>query len=393
MWGRRLTLIVGILLLAACQPAVVQVEVTRLIGADAPAPASPAAVEVTRVVTETVTQEVEVPVTVMVTPAPLGTEERPFQLLFPPVANADVITRRAAPLADFLAEETGYAFTVGILDSEQAVVDLLCAAPAETIGMLSAAGYAMAHGQCGAATAAVGVNRDGQPWEAGMIVVRRDGGIDDVTDLAGARWAVPDTMSVSRFYYFQALLADAGVEVGEIVPVPGDNTAMLAVLNGEADFATGSYVPPILPFNEQTWTYGEDDPELWRLLGIPPTRSGIGFIVVNGTPENGGYHVRDARSGIFDSAPTVFEETEILTLSAPIPNETMAYGAQFPVSVARQITPLLQSFGAAEACQASLCAADWYNWTAVAAADEADYEPLRFIVETLAMSPVDLLPE
>ena len=207
-------------------------------------------------------------------------------------------------------------------------------------------------------------------------------------------WAalgVPDE-SLHNNYYFQALFAELGIEPGEIVPVQGDNTAMLAVLNGEVDFATGTFVPPLLPFLEETWVYGEDSPEVWRRVGIAPRRSGQGFIVVNGTPEQGGYHIRDARSGIFDSETTVFDETSILALSAQIPNDTITFGADFPVGLARELVPLFTEFAAQEACGASICSADFYNWQGVAPAEDAQFEPLRFTLNTLDMTSSEMMP-
>lgn len=382
------------LLVAACQPQLVPVEVTRLVsdevvGETAVAPASEV-IEVTRLVTEVITREVEVPVTIEVTRPPLGSPERPIQILFPPVTDAQVIARRAAPFTDFLAAETGFAFTIGILDSEQAVVDVMCRAPGDTIGVLSPVGYALLDEQCGAAPAVVGVTPNGQSWEAGMIVVRRDSGITQLADLDGLRWAVPDETSIPRYFYFRALLAAEGVTAAEVV-VPGDNTALLAVLDGEADFATGAFVPPILPFDQRPWEYGEDDPEIWRQTGVAPSRSGIGFIVVNGAPENGGYRVRDARSGIFDIARGVFIETEILLLSAPIPVETIVYGADFPVLLANRLTPMFTEFAASEMCRESLCALDLYEWAGLQPVVDDAFDPLRDIFAGLSLSPADLL--
>jgi hypothetical protein len=139
------------LLLSACQPEVVLVEVTRVVFRDGVATASPAqvvteSVEVTRVVIAEVTRVVE-----------------------------QVVTNE-----------------VGVLDNEQAVIDLMCAAPVETIGFLTAVGYMLAHEQCGVQVAAVAQDDIGLTWQMGMIVVRDDSNIDSLADLAGRRGAVPD---------------------------------------------------------------------------------------------------------------------------------------------------------------------------------------------------------
>lgn len=383
-------LFLALILLTACATDATVVEVTRLIPAETAVPIQTTVelpVEVTRIVTETVT----VVETAAAERAAPGSAERPYQLLFAPVADTAVIHNRAQVLANWLARQTGHRFQVGILDDEQRIIDLLCAAPAETIGFLTAVGVALANQQCGAVVVNTAVQANELSWQAGMIVVRQDSGITDLADLDGKSWAVPSQSSVPNNWYFQALLAAQGIEPGDITIVPGDNTAMLAVLNGDVDFATGTYLPPLLPFLEQEWVFGEDDPEVWRWLGIEPSRSGIGFVIVLGRPENGGYRIRDARSGVFDTAPEIFNETRILTLSAPIPAASVAVGGQMPFGLAQQLGPLLTQFAASEQCGDSLCAPDFYGWMGLETAVPASYEPLHFVIDTLGWTDEALL--
>ncbi len=381
--------------LVACQPQVLYVEVTAPVtqmptGNElTPAPAATAApqvLEVTRLVPQDVTRVVVEEVVVEVTKSPLGSAERPIQILFPPKYSSAIITSRGQVLADTLAAATGLQFAVGVVDSEQALLDLMCGAPMDTIGVLSALGYVLAHDACGVQLANTAVSGDGRTWQTGMIVTRRDSGILTLEDLADKSWAVPDPNSLPNFLYFQALLLDTGIAPGEIVPVQGDNSAMLAVFNEEVDFATATYIPPILPFEERDWVYGEDSPEIWRTLGIAPTRSPIGYVLVLAEPEFGGYRLRDARSGIFDIEPEIFNTTRIVTLSAQIPNEAVVLGAEFPLGLARQITALLVEFGNSETCAAALCAGDFYGWAGMQPTDDAFYDPLRFVMEKLDLT-------
>ncbi len=383
--------------LVACQPQVLEVEVTRLVESTAvstriPAPAASAEtilVEVTRLASVEVTRIVPEEIIIEVTQSPLGSVERPVQLLFAPIVDTAVLPQRTQSLVDVLEDVTGRQVEVGILNDEQSVIDLMCAAPADTIGFLSATGFVQAQEQCGAEATAVGLNETGQAWQAGMIVVRNGRDITTLADLDGKIWAVPDETSIPSFLYFQALLNAANVTPAEIRVVPGDTTAMLAVLNGEADFASGRFIPPVLPYAEREWVYGEDDPEMWREANVLPGRSGIGYIIVRGGPDNGGYRVRDARSGIYDTNRTIFRDTEILTISAPIPNETIAFGADFPVGLARQVTAVLLDFGSSETCRSSICATDMFGWSGLTTAVTADYDPLRFVEEVLDLEYVE----
>ncbi len=387
--------LVGVLMvLVACQPNVVLVEVTRVVEsageetAVSPAP-SPTPQVIT--ITHTVPITTEVIMEVTVTPVPLGTNGRPVQLLFPPVANSTVISTRSQALVRFLQERTGRQFEIGILDSEQDVIELLCTAPQDTIGFLSALGYVLAHERCAVQAGLVAAHADGLTWQAGMIVTRRDGRITTLADLADKTWAIPDTNSLPNYFYFEALFQAENIPIGNRLELSGDSSAMLAVYNGEADFATGTFVPPIMPNNEP-WVFGEDSPEIWRRLGIPPTRSPIGYVLVLAEPEFGGYRVRDARSGVFDTTPEIFNQTQILTLGAQIPNETIVLGADFPLGLAREVLDALPEFVASESCGASLCSADFYGWTAVSPVEDSFYNALRFILDELDL-PAEATPE
>jgi hypothetical protein len=136
--------------------------------------------------------------------------------------------------------------------------------------------------------------------------------------------------------------------------------------NGEVDFVTAAYTPPIMPYEERLWVYGEDDPEVWREFGVPPTRSPIGYVIVWGEVEFGGYRLRDARASIFDTVPEVYNETQIIALSPQIPNDTVAFGADFPLGLAREVTAVFTEFAASEACVNSLCSTDFYGWAGLA---------------------------
>lgn len=369
-------------LLAACAQEPVAIEVTRVVDREITVPApveaivtpAPSPTPATTVVTATVVVEV--------TPRPLGSDERPVQLLFPPVTSSAVIMQRGDVLAQALEAATGANFVVGIPDDEATAVDLLCSAPGDTIAFISAAAYTIAHERCGAQAALVARGEDDLTWETGMIVSRAGSGINELADLEGKRWVVADTGSLANDLYFRAMMAEAGVTPGEIITAPEDSSALLALRNGEADFATADFVPPIMPF-DRPWVIGETAPEEWRVLGISPSRSPIGYVVVAGDPENGGYRLRDARSRLFDTTPDIFDVTRILALSAPIPRETVVVGANFPFALARQTVTTLTEFAASETCQTSLCSVDLFGWTGLEPVDDSAYDPIRFIADTL----------
>lgn len=334
---------------------------------------------------------ITITVTVEVTRPPLGSSGRPVQLLFPPVTSSAVIVARAEPLVEALRATTGVEFTVGIADSEAALVELLCNAPEDIVGFVSAAAYTIAHDQCDAQAGLVAVHEDGLTWQMGMLAVAR-GAAGELADLAGKRWAVADTRSLPNYLYFRAQMAAAGIEPGEIVDAPEDTSALQALHDGTVDFTTADFIPPIMPM-ERAWVVGETEPEEWRYLGIAPSRSPIGYVVVAGDPEYGGYRLRDARARMFDTTPDIFDVTRILAVSDPFPNETVVMGANFPLGLARQTLATLTEFAASDACGNSLCSADLFGWAGLEPVDDSAYDPIRIVKDTLELEAADLWAE
>ncbi len=105
---------------------------------------------------------------------------------------------------------------MGIADSEQAVVQLICAAPGDMIAFISPAAYTIAHDQCNAQAGLVAVDGNGLTSQMGMLVTPRASGVADLAGLEGRRWAAADSGSLPTYLYFQALLAEAGVAPGEV---------------------------------------------------------------------------------------------------------------------------------------------------------------------------------
>jgi phosphonate transport system substrate-binding protein len=342
--------------------------------------------ELTRpVVTQTITVTVSAPVTV----ATLGSNERPVQLWFPPHVPAQVLAERGPALQNWLAEETDLAFTIQQAQTVPELVAALCAAPDEAVGFLPALAIVPAYDQCLVQAGGVAV-QDDVPFQMGMVVVRTNSGYQSLADLEGLTWAVPESGSLTRDLAVQTMFVTADVEPGEMVAYSGDNDALLALLDGEVDFATATYLPPILPYAERVWEYGVDDPAEWRFLGIAPERHPQGYIVVVADPESGGYRIRDARAGIFDVAPAVFGQTRILTVTAPLPNDLLVFGPEFPLATARGFMNALANYTANEDCAQSLCAPDFYGWQGMQPAQEDTLDVYYSMIRELNLSSDDI---
>jgi len=394
-----LSILVLALFITACEPETVEVEVTRVI-TETEEVEIEVPVEVTRVVTEveTVTETVVEEVEVEVDKAELGSEERPIQVLFVPSADADVIVSGGEVLAEELKSVTGLNFEVSVPTSYAATIEAICASPDDTMAFLPALGYVLANERCGVQVGNAAV-RFGWPVYWAQFVVRDDSGIETLEDLAGKTWGAPSVTSTSGFLVPSAMFADAGIETGEIVETGGHTNAMLAVAQGDVDFATSYFSPPLLPNYDRKWNPESDNPEIWRDAGVAPERTEAGRVFVNGDPGEGGYRVLDARASAMETYPEIFNETHILTISDEIPNDTVSFGASFPFATSRNLIDALADYAASDACQeppegvVTLCSDAFYNWTGAEPVTDSVFDPVRFLISALDMSEEDILGE
>lgn len=383
--------------LVACQPQTVEVTrvVTETVTEEVPVEVEKEVpVEVTRVVTETVTETVTEEV--MVEQAPLGSEERPIQVLFVPSVDADAIVAGGDLLAQELEAATGLKFEVSVPTSYAATIEAMCASPEDTIGFIPALGYVLANERCGVQVGLAAV-RFGWPVYWSQIVVRDDSGIESLEDLAGKTWGAPSVTSTSGYLVPYAEISDAGIETGEVVETGGHTQAMIAVAQGDVDFATGFFSPPLLPYYERNWNPETDDPEIWREAGEPAELTPEGRVFVAGGPDEGGYRILDARAAAMETYPTIFEETRILEISDEIPNDTLSFGSEFPLSISQDISKAIKAYAESDECQnppegtVTLCSDAFYNWTGAEQVFDSAFDPTRFLIQALGMTEEDVL--
>lgn len=385
----RLLVGVSVLLfvIAACTPQTETVEVTRVVTetTEVEVPVeTEVEVEVTRVVTETVVEEV------MVEEAAIGSPEHPIKVLFVPSVDVDQIITGGEVLANALNEATGLSFEVSVPTSYAATIEEMCASPNDTIGFIPALGYVLANNRCGVTAGAAAVRR-GLSWYASQYVVPYDSPAQTLEDLAGATWCIPEFGSTSGYLYPQAELLDKGIEVGEIIEAGGHNGSVLGVYNGDCDFSTSFFSPPLLPSDSgRTWSYGVDSPEIWRDAGVAPELVD-GNTVVAGGPSDGGYQILDARTLIIETAPDVFEKTRILSLTDKIPNDSISFGPEFPLSLANDIVKAMVDFAASDACLQSICSEDFYSWSGLEPVGDSFYDPVRVLIDNIGISEEDIL--
>ena len=360
-----LALIVAVsMMLSACGPAATEAPVVT----EAPATEAPT----------------EVP-TATEPPAPaIGSPEHPIKVLFVPSVDANIIVTGGEVMATALAEATGLTFEVTVPTSYAATIEEMCASPADTMAFIPGLGYAIASQLCGVDVAFKAI-RFGYPVYWAEYIVAADSEFQTLADLEGKTWGYGDQGSTSGYMVPTVELAAAGITPGEQVQTGGHNQTVTAVYNGEVDFGTVFYSVPLSPEGAPIFTY--DDYLAGKITSLEQYEIPADAIQ-NCTPDSegkkllcDGYRILDARANIRTEAPDVAQKGRILAVSSAIPNDTMSFGPEFPADVRAQIEAALIAFAETEAWGASIGSADFYGWSGIAPATDAEYDMVRAMVE------------
>lgn len=358
-----LTLIVATsMLLSACGPAATAAPVAT----EAPATEAPTAA----------------PVATEVPEPTVGSPEHPIKVLFVPSVDANIITTGGEVMAAALNEATGLTFEVTVPTSYAATIEEMCASPMDTMAFIPGLGYALASQLCGVDVAFKAV-RYGYPVYWAEYIVARDSKFQTINDLEGATWGYGDQGSTSGYMVPAVELTDAGIAPGEQKQTGGHNQTVTAVYNGEVDFGTVFYSVPLTPEGAPVFTY--DDYAAGKVTAdmyeIPAD------VIPNCAPDAegkkllcDGWRVLDARANIRVEAPDVMQKVRILAISQAIPNDTLAFGPEFPADVRTQIEDALVAFAETEAWDTSIGSADFYGWSGIMPATDAEYDVVRAMV-------------
>jgi phosphonate transport system substrate-binding protein len=96
--------------------------------------------------------------------------------------------------------------------------------------------------------------------------------------------------------------------------------------------------------------------------------------------------VLDARAGVRTEAPDIIQQVRILMISADIPNDTLSFGPDFPEDLRAQIEQALLDFAGTDAWNESIGNQDFYGWTGIDPATDAEYDFVRLMVAATGYS-------
>jgi len=316
-----------------------------------------------------------------VDPNEIGGTNHPIKVLFVPSVDAQVIVSGGEIMAAALNEATGLTFEVSVPTSYAATIEEMCASPADTIGFIPGLGYVLANQLCGVDVAFKAV-RFGYSVYWAQILVPRDSDIQSLEDLDGLTWGYGDPGSTSGYMVPLVMFQEAGIE-----PVPFEtggshNGAALAVYNGAVDFATTFYSGYLSPEGGIPWSAENPDIPDEFVDSCAPNEDGSRLLC----GPDGEYRVLDARAGVRTEAPDIVQKVRILMISADIPNDTLSFGPDFPEDLRAQIEEALLAFSQTETWNESIGNQDFYGWTGIDPATDAEYDFVRLMVEATGLT-------
>lgn len=325
----------------------------------------------------------EPPVVATEPPVPaVGSPEHPIKVLFVPSVDANIIVTGGQVMADALAAATGLNFTVTVPTSYAATIEEICASPTDTMVFIPALGYALASQLCGVDVSFKAIRR-GFPVYWAAYIVARDSTYQTLADLQGKTWGYGDQGSTSGYMVPLVELTAAGVTPGAEVQTGGHNQTVAAVYSGSVDFGTVFYSVPVKPDGTNYWSYqdyldGLVTPDMYEI----PAETIPNCAVSADTKKLlcDGWQILDARANIRIESPDVISKVRILTLSQAVPNDAMAFGPDFPADVRAQIEAALVAFSQTPAWNESIGSNDFYGWTGMVPATDAEYDMVRAMV-------------
>lgn len=272
------------------------------------------------------------------TPAAVGTAERPLNMVFVPAVNSEELATSASQMAQLLEKETGYKVKGSVGTSYSTVVEAMGAGQVD-IGWLNPFSYVLAHNKYGAEPLLITTRRGSRNY-FGVIITRKDSGINSLKDLKGKKFAYVDPLSTSGTIYPQLAMMAAGIDpkkdLAQTIFAGGHDKVVIAVYNKQADAGA---------------IYG-----------------------------GGG---TDARARVQSTIPDVIEKTKIIAQTDPIPNDNVSVRKELPADAKEKLKTALLKIAGSDAGRRIL---ESYNIDGLDQVKDSDYDSIRKAAQGLGIN-------
>jgi phosphonate transport system substrate-binding protein len=248
---------------------------------------------------------------------------------FIPSQEAGEIADTVEPLEEKLSEVLGVPVEAQVMIDFVGLVEGMRTGQID-IGFLNPFGYVQATERADVEVILKSIRRGADSYRAQFNVPADSklNSIEDIVNSEGLAWAYSDTLSTSGFLFPASLLTDMGVEnlqnKFQQTVVGGHDNAILAILDGQADFAT---------------TF------------------------------------EDARETVQGDYPDVMDKIKVIGYTDPIPNDTISVRAGLPDEMKEKIKQAFLSFNDDEAMIKVMN--EVYTWDGIAEAKDEEYDIVR----------------
>ncbi len=265
----------------------------------------------------------------------IGTAARPITMVFVPSVNAEQLAVSADELAKLLEKQTGYKVKGSVGTSYNAVVEAMGAGRVD-IGWLNPFGYVLAHDKYGVEPLLISLRRGSRSY-FGVIITRKDSGINSIKDLKGKRFAFVDSLSTSGTIYPKLAMMAAGIDpkkdLGQTIFAMGHDKVVIAVYQKQVDAGA---------------IYG-----------------GCGS---------------DARARVEGTLPDVMQQTKIIGHTDPIPNDNISVRKDLPADVKEKLKTALLKISTTDTGRRIL---ENYDIDGLAPVKDSDYDSIRKAAQAL----------
>lgn len=282
--------------------------------------------------------------------AELGTAANPVKIHFVPSVDVKVIEDNSKLLKEYLEKNTPYKFEISVPQSFVAVVEAFGTKRAD-VAAINTFGYVLAHDKYGA-EARLTVIRYGLPTYQSQFIAKADGPIKSIADLAGKKVAFVDPASTSGYLLPLKTLKDKKIEPKETVFAMKHDSVVSMIYQGQVDAGATFYSPPVKGADGKT-------------------------------------HLEDARRLVLTQYPDVEKKIKIIELSEPIPNDPIIFRKDMPEEMKTKIIDAIFAFVATPEGKEAFNKI--YGVTEFKKATDADYEPVRRMLNDLGKNAADLM--
>lgn len=263
-----------------------------------------------------------------------GEEEiESLTLGFIPSQDAAEIADNVKPLEKYLSDELGVPVDAEVMTDFVGLVEGMRTGQID-IGFINPFGYVQAVDRANVEIILKSIRHGSDSYKAQYLVPAGSEltSIEDIASTEGLSWAYSDILSTSGYLFPGAQLMDLGVEdlntFYQQVSVGGHDNAVLAVLEGQADFAT---------------TFD------------------------------------DARDTLLEEYPKVKEKLKIVGYTDAIPNDGIALRENFPEEWKTKVTDAFMAINENKEVLAVMN--EVYTWDGIAKAKDSDYDVVRGVFE------------